>query len=465
MESFQTNVEITQLLNFLDYLIFFLILGLTFYAIYYGHRLKSKEPGSNELLELLLMGRKLTIPLFTMTLVATWYGGIFGVTEIAFKSGIYNFVTQGLFWYITYLVFAFFLVSKIRNVESMTLPDLVEKVVGPNSSKLASVFNLFNVLPIAYTISLGLFISLLTGWNMSLSSFLGVLVVLSYSTSGGLRSVIFSDIIQFFVMCSAVALVLIFSITNFGGLSFLTATLPESYFTITGHHSWGETLSWGFIALSTLVDPNFYQRCFAANSTKTAKKGIIIATLIWFCFDICTTFGAMYAKAVIPETESSYAYLTYAIQLLPNGLRGFFLAGILATILSTLDSYLFLAGTTLSFDILGKKVVNNDSVNSQKISVIVTAFVAFLVSLLFDGNIKKVWKMLGSYSASCLLMPVLYSQLWPKKINDQKFIAASLTSLVITTFWILKPFDTPFHIDELYVGMLSTSLVLGLYKT
>jgi len=46
--------------------------------------------------------------LFVGTLVATWYGGIFGVTFIAFEKGLYNFLTQGVFWYIAYLIFACF---------------------------------------------------------------------------------------------------------------------------------------------------------------------------------------------------------------------------------------------------------------------------------------------------------------------------------------------------------------------
>ena len=79
------------------------------------------------------------------------------------------------------------------------------------------------------------------------------------------------------------------------------------------------------------------------------------ATVIWILFDICTTSGAMYARAVIPEAASDKAYLIYALQILPNGIRGFVLAGILATILSTLDSYLFIAGTTVSFDLMPKR--------------------------------------------------------------------------------------------------------------
>ena len=46
------------------------------------------------------MGRQLTLPLFVVTMVATWYGGIFAVNEITFNYGIFNFVTQGVFWYV-----------------------------------------------------------------------------------------------------------------------------------------------------------------------------------------------------------------------------------------------------------------------------------------------------------------------------------------------------------------------------
>ncbi|HLD43896.1 MAG TPA: sodium:solute symporter family protein, partial [bacterium] len=81
----------------------------------------------------LIMGRSLGLTLFVGTLVSTWYGGIFGVTEIAFNQGIYNFVTQGFFWYLTYLIFAFCLVDKIRQYEAITLPELIKKMFGPRA--------------------------------------------------------------------------------------------------------------------------------------------------------------------------------------------------------------------------------------------------------------------------------------------------------------------------------------------
>jgi solute:Na+ symporter, SSS family len=465
-QSFSPKVTLSEIITPLDWTIFGLVLFCTFAAVIYGELRKNREiDEDNEqanFLDLLLMGRHLTLPMFVGTLVATWYGGIFGVTEIAFKKGIFNFVTQGAFWYVAYIIFALFIIDRVKSYQAVTLPDLISKMFGPRSAILSGYFNFFNVLPIAYVISLGLFLKALFGGSLVVCMSAGVFLVILYSMWGGFRAVVFSDLVQFFVMCSGVFLILFLSMTTFGGLGFLKANLPETHFHLTGGETLATTLVWGFIALSTLVDPNFYQRVFAAESPKVAKKGILISTLIWFCFDICTTFGAMYARAVIPEAESGQAYLTYAVQLLPSGVRGFVLAGILATILSTLDSYLFLAGTTVSYDLVPKKF--KGKVMLHHLGIVSVGIISIFMAVAFEGNIKKVWKTLGSYSASCLLLPVVYGYLFPGKIKDNQFIFACVLGIIGTSYW-RNASHSGFaaNIDELYIGILSTTLGLILY--
>jgi len=405
------------------------------------------------------MGRKLSMPLFIATLVATWYGGITGVTEIAFNQGVFNFITQGVFWYISYILFALFIVHKIHPYHAVTLPDLINKMFGPKSGKLSAIFNFFNVIPISYCIGLGVFIQTIFEIDLMTSMIIGMSFVALYSSWGGFRAVVFSDIIQFFVMCSSVLIVLICSYYYFGGISFLQNHLPQSYFSLTGTEGISNTLVWGFIALSTLVDPNFYQRCFAAETPSIAKKGILISTFIWFCFDICTTFGAMYAKATIPEAESTQAYIIYAIQILPAGLRGLVLGGILATILSTLDSYLFLAAATISHDLAPNMIKKKKSLHL--ISFLLVGGLSICLANYFNGNIKSVWKTLGSYSASCLLFPVLCGHLFPRRISDSQFTYSCLTGVAFTTWWRLTPHEGFWaNIDELYIGIISTSSAL-----
>ena len=114
------------------------------------------------------------------------------------------------------------MVDKIAPYKAVTLPNLLlEKMFGKKSGILGAFFNFFNVLPISYVISIGLFIQLLFNFSLEQSMLLGIGLVLSYSTLGGLRSVVYSDLAQFFVMCTGVVLVLILSYSTFGGISFL----------------------------------------------------------------------------------------------------------------------------------------------------------------------------------------------------------------------------------------------------
>jgi SSS family solute:Na+ symporter len=445
-----SNPDIANLLSPIDYFIFSVITLSTFAFVLWGNKKKTKtESEEDNFLDLMLMGRKLTLPMFTATLVATWYGGIFGVSQIAFENGIYNFVSQGVFWYITYFIFAFFIIDKIKHYEAMTLPDLIGQMFGPKSEKLSAVFNVFNLIPIAYTISIGLLIKMIFGVPLPVSIIIGVTFVMSYSFIGGFRSVVYSDIFQFFVMIISVVLVFALSYFTFG--TDVLSSLPESYFKPLGTFSFMETLVWGLIALSTLVDPNFYQRCFAAKDFKTAKKGILYSTLIWIIFDLSLTFGAIYAKAVIPEASSEYGYFIYALQLLPEGLRGFFLAGICATVLSTLDSYIFLAGSTIAYDLVPKRLKGKTAVHH--LGIIFVALISIVLSMVFDGDIKNVWKTLGSISSSALLIPVMFGYIFKGKLSDNSFVISSLLGAFGTIYWRLSGMKYSYNLDEIYIGM------------
>lgn len=451
-----------SILSLADWVVFYLILLITVAAVIYGNKQK-KDDNKEDInyLDLILMGRQLTLPLFVATLVATFYGGILGVTKITFEKGIFGFVTQGAFWYFTYIIFALFMAKKINESKANTLPDLIGKEFGQKSRKVSAILNLLNVIPISYAISVGLFLQILFGGTLIFNTAVGVTLVLLYSTKGGLRAVVYSDVIQFFVMVTSAFFIFIYSIKTYGGFSFLTTSLPESHLEPMGGQSVMKTLVWGVIALSTLVDPNFYQRCLAAKNFKVARNGILISTCIWFCFDIFMTGGALYAKASMPEIDSKTAYLEYALTLLPSGLRGFVLSGILATIISTLDSYIFLGATTIINDILGDRI--KDKIKYHHIFAISIGVFSVIFSYLFSGNIEKVWKFFGSLSAACLLIPVLVGRLARHKIQDNEFFLASLSGAVSILSWkILSSFfDLP-DIDELYIGSLSSlGVILG----
>ncbi len=456
---FQNTVKVLDFFNFFDYAVFFAVLFLTVFFVLYGNF--KRKNSEDKFLDYMLMGRRLTLPFFVATLCASWYGGIFGVSEITFNYGIYNFITQGCFWYIAYIIFALFMVDKIKKYHSLTLPEMAGEMFGPKAHKTCAVFTFFNVLPIAYVLSLGVFLHLCFGISTFWGMIIGTSFVCLYASWGGLRAVVYSDAVQFSVMCLSVLLVLIFSVKTFGGLSFLKANLPAAHFSITGGNSYFNLAVWGFIALATLVDPAFYQRCFAAKDIRTAKKGILICTLIWFCFDICTTGGALYARALIPNAAPRDSYFIYAIQLLPIGLKGFFVAGILSIILSTLDSFLFIASNTIAYDLLKNKIKN--TLLANQIFFIIIAALAISLSIYFEGSFKKIWFVLGSYMSACLLVPLVLGHIFPKRISDKTFTLSAIISAVFLTLWdASKKQGFWAQIDGFYIGVLTNLLLLSI---
>jgi SSS family solute:Na+ symporter len=456
-----SHSELLPFITPLDWIVFFGVLGATLASVLYGQSLKSQlsDQDKNGPLELLLMGRRLTLPLFVATLVATWYGGIFGVTALTFEKGVYNFLTQGVFWYLSYLLFAFFLVKKIRSTNALTIAGMAAKLIGPKAERYTAALNFLNLLPLAYTMSLGLFLQAIFGGSLLLNTTLGVGLVTIWSLWGGFRAVVFSDLVQFVFMILGVALVVVYAWINMGHPMTLIDKIPATHLDWSGGETFTSILVWGFIAFSTLVDPNFYQRCLAAESEKVAKRGILISTLIWFLFDCCTTLGALYARAALPNANPQHAYLIFSMQIVPAGVRGLILSGILATILSTLDSYLFNAATCLSYDFLSLK--DKFKQWHHHIALILVAIISIFFGMLFDGNIVEVWKTLGSFSAACLLFPLLLAQWRPGLISEKRFCwAVSIGCFGIVSWKIINSLYSIALVEDFYIGLILTTVAL-----
>lgn len=301
----------------------------------------------------MLAGRSLTLPIFVMTLVSTWYGGILGVGEFSYRYGISNWVTQGVPYYIFAAIFALVLAKKIRETNLYSIPDKLELSYDKKTALLGSVLTFILMLPAPYILMLSVFLQLLFGWSLPLSLGVTALVALSYLYVGGFHSDIDTDVVEFVFMFLGFAIILPFCIDHFGGWRFLKANLPPLHLTWHGGNSAQYILVWFFIALWTLVDPAFHQRCYAAKDGATAQKGIFVSILFWLVFDFMTATAGLYARATLPNlTDPMMAYPMLAESVLPSVAKGFFYVGMLATIMSTLNTLGFVSAQTLGRDLL-----------------------------------------------------------------------------------------------------------------
>lgn len=452
MSTFASNVLVKNVLSHLDWLVIAVILLLHASAILYSQKNKS-----GSMAECLVMSRRLALPIFVPSLVVAWYGKIFTVSQIAFDNGIYNFYTQGAFWYIAYMFFAFYLVKKVRAYNAVTLPDLISKMYGDKSTSFAAILLFIKVLPITYLISLSMALQLFMNISFLTATCIiifGLALSVMVST---MRSLVYSNVIHFICMFLSIALVLIFSIAKLGGVNFLQSNLPATYFHPRGVHNIANMLSWFVLAFSTtIISPVFYQHCLAAKNDRTATIGILLATVFWILIDLCTTGGAMYAKAILPDADSVYAYCIYSMQLLPNGLKGLFVAGIIGTIIPSITVYLSIARDTLYHDVLTVKKYNANSLIMIAVMCIIISMSGY--SIFFNENVPQIWIILKSYFTGCLLVPVLIGY-FTKIMERRFFFVSALTSCFAMTAWQVCNIQNVIKIELMLIGCISSMIV------
>lgn len=424
----------------------------------------------------ILAGRRLSLPGFVMTLVSTWYGGIIGVGENTFLYGIQTWVIFGLPYYAFAILFALFLAPKIQQANLISIPDHFEKRYGPSSAIISALLLLVLASPAPYILSIGILLQAFTGLPYNTALILAVVASLIYIWRGGFGAVVRTDMLQFILMFTGFILLIGFAWKTYGSPIQIWDQLPESHRSPTGGNSISYIVVWFFIALWTFIDPGFYQRTAAAKSGSVAKKGILIAVGFWFFFDMLTLFIGFYARILVPDAPPLMAYPLIGEKVLPPFFFGLFLTGLLATIMSTIDSLGLISAVTFGRDILWRirksvpKLAELSSVDLTKRGLVMMAFLSLILAL----NIPSViglWYTIGSLVIPGLIIPFLGS-FTPIKLADDK-AALSIVLPVITsagwwllTQWIGSPFTSiePFY-PGFCVSLILFPLFIGLQKS
>ncbi len=419
--------------------------------------------------DFLLAGRQLTLPAFIATLVSTWYGGILGVGEFSYRYGLSNWLILGVPYYVAAAIFGIFLARKARSLNLYTIPHQLERAYGKTVSLLGAFFVFVMTVPAAYVLELAVLLKFFFDWPLWWGLVIGTLISTGYVLIGGLRSVVRTNFVQFILMFGSFLLILPFAYHQFGGFSFLKANLPASHLDWSGSHRAQYIIVWFFIALETLIEAGFYQRCFAARTQRIAQRGIFFSIIFWIFFDFLTTFTGLYARASFPHLEDPMtSYLVLSQQLLPPIVLGFFLIGLLATVMSTIDSYTFLAAITFGRDFLWrlKKTPSSQNINQYtRIGLIFSGILAIAIAY-YAQSIIRIWKNVGSIGTPALVIPVVTS-LFPRLQMQKKFVLLSIVgSALISAVWIVTPHFNGGHyflgIEPIYPGLAFSGVMFGI---
>ena len=448
-------------MHWLDFSVLILYVGLLIGFGFYRTKQSGKDPE-----EFLLAGRKLSLPGFVVTLVATWYGGILGIGENTYSYGIQTWFIFGLPYYIFAILFAFLIAGRINETKFISIPDQFHGRFGKTAGVVSALYILFLASPAPYILSIGILLQFTTGLSFGLSLLMATGLSLSYIWIGGFKAVVRTDGLQFGFMFVGFLLLLIFSMKSSGPISELV--LPVSHLNITGGASIQYIVVWFFIALWTFVDPGFYQRCAAAKSPQTAKKGILISIGFWFIFDMLTLSTGLYAKALLTAGDPLFAYPRLGAMVLPPLAYGIFITGLLATIMSTIDSLGLISAITFGRDILwriqsptstDKLKWNNESTIFVRKGLIITAFIALILAFSIP-SVVKLWYGLGSILVPGLVLPFLIS--FKNNRPKENILLMMVSPVLVSIFWTLLGIllnGYPFGLEPFYPGILTSVLV------
>jgi SSS family solute:Na+ symporter len=385
-------------------------------------------------------GRTLTLPAFVASLVSTWYGGILGIGEFSYLYGISTWLVFGVPYYFAAALFAIFLAKRARESEVLTIPDRLEVSYGRAVAGVGSIILFILTVPSAYVLMIGVLAQVLFGWPLWVGVIAGTVLSIIYVYYGGFRSVVSTDLIQFILMFLGFIVLLVVAVIEFGGQHFLYTNLPKTHFTWNGGNSGWYIAVWYVIALQTLIEPTFYQRCYAAKNASTARQGLILSIIFWLLFDFLTTSCGLYAAAAMPDlTDPVSSYPEFATMILPAGLLGLFMTGLLATVMSTLDSYSFVAASTFGRDIVWRlfRVPDDRITYWTRWGLILSAVLAIVASLLLR-SVVDIWHHFGSVFTPALLLPLFTSYVGKRGLSPRMTLTSILVSGGVSLVWLLS---------------------------
>jgi solute:Na+ symporter, SSS family len=440
----------------------FLLMALYFIGILYigffvARRRSASGISSTE--DFILAGRGVTLPIFVGTLVATWYGNILGIGEFIYNDGIVAWVCFAFPYYIAAGFFAGFIAKKIRTSNVKTIPEQMFNAYGRNASVVASVIVLIITIPAAYILILGVLIQVFIGLELWICIIFGTVLSMAFLFTGGFRADILTNSAQFVIMYIGFAVLLFYTVSHFGSVELMLSSLPERHLELTGGYGWQFVMVWFIISFQTFVDPGFHQRCAAAKTPEIARRGIIISIICWMIFDFLTLSTGLYAAAYIDTANPMMSYPLLADVVLPYFWKGLFFVTLLATVMSTLDSYAFISGITIGNDIL-KPMKHRISLIKElstkeltRVGLAITSIIGIVISILLPSAVQIIYKT-ASIAVPGLLFPLLITYSKRFTIDPAKITLVMLSSSLVSAIWTIAntiAYKRSFMLSEIFI--------------
>ncbi len=248
-----------------------------------------------------------------------------------------------------------------------TMPEFLERRYNAASRWYLTTVSVIGYVLTKISVSLfagGLIIRELTGWSIWTSATIIVIATGLYTVAGGLRAVIYTDLMQAFVLIIGSVSLTIIGLTELGGWSGLQERVPAEFFSMwkpADHPDFPWTgIVFGAPILGVwywCTDQYIVQRVLAARNLAEARTGTIFSGFLKILPVFIFVLPGIIAAALYSDIGGSTADLAFpalVTRLLPVGLKGLMIAGLLAALMSSLSSVFNSASTLITWDVYKK---------------------------------------------------------------------------------------------------------------
>lgn len=388
-------------------------------------------------------GGRMTTPLLVCTLVSTYYGldVTFGSSETAYYEGVAAFVVYSAPFYLFYMLTAVLVAPRLKRLPALSLPEAMGLAYGPGARVAAAAASFVYSAPILAVAGMGLIGAFFFGLEPWQGCVIGGSIALVYTVLGGLLADAITDAAQFVVMCVSVAVAAVVLLTTAGGPEVIGARLGADVLAPLGTLSGWEVLVFVGVAMTPLVEPAFYQRTFAAVGSRQVVRALLIGTVLWASYDWLVVYLGiagrdMVAAGTLPaDLDGSAVLLAVAAAALPTGLLGLFVAGCLASAMSTVDSYTLIAAGNVVYDgwqaATGRRLSDRALLLATRLLAVVTLAAAIGLSLLFE-RLRDAWIFMSTVLLSTALLPMLALLFWPRLATPRAGRWSAVTGVTVS---------------------------------
>jgi SSS family solute:Na+ symporter len=385
-----------------------------------------------------------------------------GTAQEAYRFGIsasWNIIALGA----GFLFYAYFLAGKYKESGHNTISAVFAEVYGPQTKIATSLVMIFalQIVAVALYAGGGAILSGLLAVDRTFATVICGIVAVLYVFMGGMKSVVYTNVIHSLVKYIGIGLALYFGLTKAGGFHALQARLPGEMFSWT-NVGWSQILAWFIAGVGATFSTQYViQAINTVETQQKAKAASLYTALLLVPFGIATALIGMCSLALYPNIKSINAF-SALIADMDGVMAGVVAAGLAASLFGTIAA-ISVATATLFYKDFYTRFVTKDgdekrSLNFIRITTIVVGLLPILLAI-YTPNVLQMTFLAKAIRASLsvLVLLVFYAPWFGTKTGA---LFSILSSLVATVAWFMM--GNPFGVDNAYVALVVPLIVMGL---